>query len=76
MKISRFEAEWWLNPLAPITKYNLDSSCCKPVNEHEILELTNTDREWFYNEIDNMSLHYGYFEGMSRLKKAIASLSL
>ena len=74
MKIDKFEAEYWLNPLDPIAKYNLGSSCCKPVTVNEMLELTGTDRDWFYKELDSMSLHYGYFEGMPRLKKAIKNL--
>lgn len=74
MDISKFKVEFWLNPLDDKAKYNLGSSCCKPVTVKEFLELTNTDRESFFNEIENMSLHYGYFEGMPRLKEAIAGL--
>lgn len=74
MKIERFELEFWLNPLDDKAKYNFGSSCCKPVTVSEMLELTGTDRQEFFREIENMSLHYGYFEGMPRLKKAIAGL--
>ena len=74
MKIDRFELEFWLNPLDSKAKYNFGSSCCKPVSVKEMLELTGTDREAFFQEIEAMSLHYGYFEGMPRLKRAIAGL--
>ena len=74
MEIARFELEFWLNPLDGKAKYNFGSSCCKPVTVSEMLALTGTNRDEFFREIENMSLHYGYFEGMPRLKAAIASL--
>lgn len=74
MKISKFKIEYWLNPLDAVAKYNLGSSCCQPVTLKEMLEMTNTDKEDFFEELENISLHYGYFEGMPRLKEAIAGL--
>lgn len=74
MNISKFKVEFWLNPLDDKAKYNLGSSCCKPVTVNELLQLTNTDRDGFFGELGRMSLHYGYFEGMPRLKEAIAGL--
>ena len=74
MDIARFELEFWLNPLDDKAEYNFGSSCCKPVTVGEMLELTGTDREEFFREVEAMSLHYGYFDGMPRLKAAIAAL--
>ncbi len=74
MNISKFKIEFWLNPYDDKAKYNLGSSCCKPVTLKELLEMTGTDKKQFFEELENMSLHYGYFEGMPRLKKAIAGL--
>jgi len=74
MQIDNFKVEEWLNPLDPIAKYNLGSSCCKPVTLEELLELTNTDPEVFFENLKKMSLHYGYFMGMPRLKEAISGL--
>ena len=74
MDIARFELEFWLNPLDDKAEYNFGSSCCKPVTVGEMLELTGTDREEFFREVEGMSLHYGYFDGMPRLKRAIAAL--
>lgn len=74
MKISKFKIEYWLNPLDAVAKYNLGSSCCQPVTLNEMLTLTGTDKDQFFKELENMSLHYGYFEGMPRLKEAIAGL--
>ena len=74
MDIARFELEFWLNPLDDKAEYNFGSSCCKPVTVGEMLELTGTDREEFFREVEGMSLHYGYFDGMPRLKAAIAAL--
>ena len=69
MNIARFDLEFWLNPLDSVAKYNFGSSCCKPVTVSEMLELTGTDREEFFKEIENMSLHYGWFEGMPRMSQ-------
>lgn len=74
MEINKFKIEYWLNPYDDKARYNLGSSCCKPVTLRELLELTNTDRDMFFQELENMSMHYGYFKGMPRLKKAIAGL--
>ena len=74
MNIDKFKVEYWLNPLDDKAKFNLGSSCCKPVTVNEMLKLTGAGREKFYYELDNMSLHYGYFMGMPRLKEAIAGL--
>ena len=74
MDIARFELEFWLNPLDDKAEYNFGSSCCKPVTVGEMLELTGTDRDEFFREVEGMSLHYGYFDGMPRLKRAIAAL--
>ncbi|MGF6376740.1 aspartate/methionine/tyrosine aminotransferase [Clostridiales Family XIII bacterium PM5-7] len=74
MNIDKFKIEYWLNPYDAEAKYNLGSSCCKPVTLKELLELTKTDKAEFFNELEQVSLHYGYFEGMPRLKRAIANL--
>lgn len=74
MDISKFKIEFWLNPYDDKARHNLGSSCCKPVTVSELLSLTGTDRDKLFAEIEKMSLHYGYFEGMPRLKKAIAGL--
>lgn len=74
MYIDKFELENWLNPLEPQAEHMLGSSTCRPVTIHEMLELTGTDPDDFFRQIDQTSLHYGYFEGMPRLKEAIAGL--
>ena len=73
MNIEKFELEWWLNPLDAIATYNMGSSCCKPMNMQELFELDGVSRDEVMDEIANMSLHYGYFEGMPRLKDAVAA---
>ena len=35
MDISKFKIEFWLNPYDDKAKYNLGSSCCKPVTVSE-----------------------------------------
>lgn len=74
MYIDKFELENWLNPLEPQARHMLGSSTCRPVTIHEMLELMNTNPDDFFHQVDATSLHYGYFEGMPRLKEAIAGL--
>ena len=74
MNIEKFELEWWLNPLDAVATYNMGSSCCKPMNMQELFELDGVSRGEVMDEIASMSLHYGYFEGMPRLKDAVAGL--
>ena len=74
MNIEKFELEWWLNPYDAIATHNMGSSCCKPMNMQELFELDGVSRDEVMDAIANMSLHYGYFEGMPRLKDAIAGL--
>ncbi len=74
MHIDNFKIEQWLNPYDAGAKYNLGSSCCKPMTMKELFQLTGIDKEKFFQELENISLHYGYFEGMPRLKRAIANL--
>ena len=57
MDISKFKIEFWLNPYDDKAKHNLGSSCCKPVTVSELLELTGTDRDALFAEIEQMSLH-------------------
>ena len=74
MNIEKFELEWWLNPYDAIATHNMGSSCCKPMNMQELFELDGVSRDEVMDEIANMSLRYGYFEGMPRLKDAVAGL--
>lgn len=74
MNIEKFELEWWLNPYDAIATHNMGSSCCKPMNMQELFELDGVSRDEVMDEIANMSLHYGYFEGMPRLKDAVVGL--
>ena len=74
MNIEKFELEWWLNPYDAIATHNMGSSCCKPMNMQELFELDGVSRDEVMDELASMSLHYGYFEGMPRLKDAVAGL--
>lgn len=74
MNIEKFELEWWLNPYDAIATHNMGSSCCKPMNMQELFDLEGVSQDEVMDQIAHMSLHYGYFEGMPRLKDAIANL--
>lgn len=74
MKIQEFKLEEWLNPRDPGAKYNLGASCAKALTVKELFELTGEDQAAFMDELQNMSLHYGHFFGLERLKVAIAKM--
>ncbi|MBQ9316779.1 MAG: aminotransferase class I/II-fold pyridoxal phosphate-dependent enzyme [Atopobiaceae bacterium] len=74
MNIEKFELEWWLNPLDAVATYNMGSSCCKPMNMQDLFEICDVSQEEVFGELAHMSLHYGYFEGMPRLREAFASM--
>lgn len=74
MRIDNFILEHWLNPRDATSKYNLGASCVKALKVNEMLEFVGEDPKKILNEIGEMSLHYGEFEGSSRLKKAISRM--
>ncbi len=74
MNIEKFELEWWLNPLDAVATYNMGSSCCKPMNMQDLFEICGVSQEEVFDELAHMSLHYGYFEGMPRLREAFATM--
>ncbi|MDL2274053.1 aminotransferase class I/II-fold pyridoxal phosphate-dependent enzyme [Oscillospiraceae bacterium OttesenSCG-928-G22] len=74
MRIREFLLEVWLNPRAPAAKYNLGSSCMKPLEVDELFKLIGQDTNVFLEEVRNMDLHYGHFFGMPRLLDALSKL--
>lgn len=74
MKIDQFKIEYWLNPRDPLCKYNLGASCVKALHLNEFLDLVGLPHEQFFNELGEISLHYGHFYGFDRLLRAIAAL--
>lgn len=76
MRIREFILESWLNPRDHGCRYNLGASCVKAFTVKELLELTGQDHRAFMDEISGMSLHYGHFFGLERLKIAISKMYL
>ena len=76
MYIKEFKLEKWLNPLVEDSKckYNLGSSCVKPLTVEELFEVTGEDINKFLEEVRTMSLHYGHFFGLRRLLVAISKM--
>ena len=74
MKIDEFKLEHWLNPRDPVCKYNLGASCVKAFQVDELFEFLGLDVEEFLQEVRTMSLHYGHFDGLLRLREALAKL--
>lgn len=74
MRLKEFKVEYWLNPRDPHCAYNLGASCVKAMTVNELIAFTGGDPQKFLEEIGRTSLHYGHFDGLLRLRTAIASL--
>ena len=74
MYIREFLVETWLNPRAHLCKYNFGSSCVKALTVEELFDCIELDVEDFLSEVRNMSLHYGHFFGLERLRAALSGL--
>ena len=74
MKLDDFKLEQWLNPRAAGCAHNLGASCVKAMTLNELMSCVGLDGGAFLEEIGDMSLHYGQFEGLGRLRSAIAGL--
>jgi aspartate/methionine/tyrosine aminotransferase len=75
VRIADFALEQWLNPRDATATYNLGASCVKALHFAELFELVGQDPDAFYrSEVRDLSLHYGDFFGLPRLRAAIAAL--
>ena len=74
MEIKEFKVETWLNPRAHLCKYNFGSSCVKAFTVEELFSFIGGDVDVFLKEIRGMSLHYGHFFGLERLRVALSKL--
>lgn len=75
MRIADFTLEQWLNPRDATAKYNLGASCVKALHFDELFEVVGQDPDQIYrDQLKAMSLHYGDFFGLPRLREAVAGL--
>lgn len=76
MKIDDFTLENWLNPACDSEKNKiyLGGSCVLPMTVQELFDLTGESMDSFFEELKQMNLGYGRFEGTLRTRKAVASL--
>ncbi len=74
MKIREFKVETWLNPRAHLCRYNFGSSCVKAFTVEELFDCIGLDSDDFLAEVREMSLHYGDFFGLERLRVALSGL--
>ncbi len=74
MKIPEFLVETWLNPRVEACRYNFGSSCVQAFSVGELLRFVGMDESAFLGEVREMSLHYGDFFGLPRLREALAEL--
>ena len=68
MRIDSFKIEDWMNKYCPEAKYDLTTTCIKPLCVNELFSFDSS------KEIFNTSLTYGDIQGSLRLKNAIKSL--
>ena len=77
MKLESFILENWLNPACDSDKVEiyLGGSCVLPLTVEELFDLTGESMDEFFDELKQMNLGYGRFDGTPRCRKAIAALS-
>ena len=71
MRIDTFKIEEWMNKYCPSAKYDLTTTCIKPLTIRELMTLSGISRPL---EIFDMQLTYGDIHGSKRLKTAIKNL--
>lgn len=71
MKLDVFKIEEWMNYYCPSAKYDLTSTCIKPMSIKELLTLAQIDNPW---QVIDTPLTYGEITGSKRLKRAIKSI--
>lgn len=76
MKLESFVLENWLNPACDSEKVEiyLGGSCVLPLTVEELFDLTGESMDNFFQELKEMNLGYGRFDGTPRCRKAIASI--
>lgn len=74
MKIREFKVETWLNPRAHLCRYNFGSSCVRAFTVEELFDCIGLSSDSFLAEVREMSLHYGDFFGLERLRAALSRL--
>lgn len=75
VRIAEFTLEQWLNPRDATARFNLGASCVKALHFDELFELVGEDADEFYRtQLKTLSMHYGDFFGLPRLREAIAGL--
>lgn len=71
MRIDTFEIEEWMNKYCPSAKYDLTTTCIKPLTIRELMNICGISRPL---EIFDTKLDYGEIHGSLRLKTAIKNL--
>lgn len=71
MRIDTFKIEEWMNRYCPSARYDLTTTCIKPLTIRELMTLSNISRPL---EIFDLPLTYGDIHGSERLKLAISNL--
>ena len=64
MKLDVFKIEEWMNYYCPSAKYDLTSTCIKPMSIIELLTLAQIDNPW---QVIDTPLTYGEITGSKRL---------
>jgi len=70
MRIAPFKIEEWMNQYEASAKYDLTTTCIKPLSVNELCKITDTNP----NSVMDIALGYGDITGSLRLKNAIKDL--
>lgn len=71
MRIDTFKLEDWMNRFCPTAKYDLTTTCIRPLSIRELITMCGIKSQL---EIFDTKLSYGEIHGTARLKIAIQSL--
>ena len=73
MKIDVFKVEEWMNEYEKYSKFDLGNTTVNTLSLNKLFEITNTNKNDFFEKLSQNNLGYGYITGNPNLKKGICS---
>lgn len=74
MKIKPFAVEEWMNAYEDGATYNIAETCVDSVSLNELMELTHSDKQAFWEAFSAQRLTYGSIEGHPAFKEGVCRL--
>ncbi len=74
MDIANFGVEEWLNEWEKKAIYDLAQSTVSSMTLEEAINIDGTDPDFFFRNLYQTKMNYGYIEGSSEFKKEVAKL--